>query len=173
MFMRDCRISSCQLEIVLARWGGVESLRQISSRLLRKRDFLTDSCPTSQLQFNDRAISKRERGRSRFPHREPIGLHPRRRVDRTLPEREGNDPAASPCLKSTDYARNPRTSRAAPRVAVFAERPSSPELTAEHTPGDSEVESMRCYREIALDRCPAQPVRRCNRRPGRQARRPS
>jgi len=49
------------------------------------------------LQVNDRALSKRERGRSRSPHREPIGLPPRARVDRTL-EREGNDPAASPCL---------------------------------------------------------------------------
>jgi len=110
------------------------------------------------LQVNDRELSKRERGRSRSPHREPIGLPPRARVDRTLLEREGNDPAASPCLKATDYARSPRTSRAAPRVAVCAERPSSPELAAEHTHGDSEVESMRCYREIALDRCPAQSV---------------
>src|SRR6266576_3574584 len=80
------------------------------------------------LQVNDRALSKRGRGRSRSPHREPIGLHPRARVDRTLLEREGNDPAASPYLKATDYARNPRTSRAALRVAVFADRPSSPEL---------------------------------------------
>src|ERR1700682_660756 len=89
--------------------------------------------------INNRALSKRERGRSRFPHREPTGLHPRARVDRTLLEREGNDPAASPCLNATDYARNPRTSSAAPRVAVFAERPSSPELAAEHRLGDSQV----------------------------------
>ena len=60
------------------------------------------------LQVNDRALSKRERGRSRFPHREPIGRHPRARVDRTLLEREGNDPAASPYLKATDCARNPK-----------------------------------------------------------------
>src|SRR5579862_1126573 len=80
---------------------------------------------------------------------------------------------ASPCLKTTDYARSPRTSRAAHRVAVCAEHPSSPELAAEHRHGDSEVESMRCYREIVLDRCPAQSVRRCNRRQRRQARRPS
>src|SRR5205823_3474103 len=114
---------------------------------------------TSPDEVNDRALSKRDRGRSRSPHREPIGLHPRARVDRTLLEREGNDPAASPCLEATDYARSPRTSRAAPRVVVFAERPSSPELAGEHTPGDSEVESMRCYREIVLGRCPAQSVR--------------
>src|ERR1700682_3015937 len=80
--------------------------------------------------INDRALSKRERGRSRFPHREPIGLHPRARVDRTLLEREGNDPAAFPCLKATDYARSPRKSRAAPRVAISEERPSNPELVA-------------------------------------------
>jgi hypothetical protein len=98
--------------------------------------------------LNDRALSKRERDRSRFPHREPIGLHRRPRVDRTPPEREGNGPAASPCLSPTDYARSPRTSRAAPQVAVFAGRPSSPERAAEYTPDDSEVESMRCYREI-------------------------
>ncbi len=122
---------------------------------------------------NDRALSKRERGRSRSPHREPIGLPPRAPVDRTLLEREGNDPAASPCLKATDYARSPRKSRGAPQVAVCAEHPSSPELAAEHTHGDSEVESMRCYREIMLDRCPAQSVRRCNLRQRRQARRPS
>src|SRR5437016_1660609 len=97
----------------------------------------------------------------------------RARVDRTLLGGEVNDPAASPCLVATDYARSPRTSRAAPRVVVFAERPSSPELAGEHTPGDSEVESMRCYREIVLGRCPAQSVRRCNRRPRRQVRRPS
>ena len=114
-------------------------------------------------RFNNRALSKRERGRSRSPHREPIGLPPRARVDRTLLEREGNDPAASPYLKATDYAHNPRTSRAAPRAVVFVERPSSPELTGEQRLGDSEVESMRCYREIALDTCPTQSVRRCNR----------
>src|SRR4030088_8267 len=102
-----------------------------------------DKRPVVVLQVIGRALSKRERGRSRSPHREPIGLLPRARVDRTLLEREGNDPAASPCLKATDYARSPRTSRAAPRVAVCAERPSSPELAAEHTHGDSEVESMR------------------------------
>jgi len=124
------------------------------------------------LQINDRALSKRERGRSRFSHREPIGLHPRARVDRTLLEIEGNGPAASLCLKATDYVRNPRTSRAAPRVAVFTERPSSPPLAAEQRLGDSEVESMRCYGEIAFDRCPAQSVRRCNRRPRRPAHRP-
>src|ERR1700682_2265128 len=122
--------------------------------------------------INDRALSKRERGRSRFPHREPIGLHPRAPVDRAPLEKEENDPAASPYLKTTDYARNPRTSRAAPRAGVFAERPSNPELTAEHRPADSEVESMRCCREIASDRCPAQSARRCNRRPRRQARPP-
>jgi hypothetical protein len=125
------------------------------------------------LQINDRAVSRRERGRSRFPHREPIGLHPRAPVDRILLEREGSGPAASLCLKATDYVRNPRTSRAAPRVAVFAEHPSSPQLGAEQTLGDSEVESMRCYRETAFDRCPAQSVRRCNRRPRRLAPRPS
>src|SRR5437868_5622582 len=54
---------------------------------------------------NDRALSKRERGRSRSPHREPIDLRPRPRVVRTLLETEANDPAASPCLKATDYAR--------------------------------------------------------------------
>src|SRR6202049_4140962 len=107
------------------------------------------------LRVNDRALSKRERGRSRFPHREPIGLHPRAPVDRAPLEKEENDPAASPYLKTTDYARNPRTSRAAPRAGVFAERPSNPELTAEHRPADSEVGSMRCCREIASDRCPA------------------
>ena len=117
------------------------------------------------LQVNDRALSKRERGRSRSPHREPIDLHHHERVDRTLLEREGNDPAASHYLKATDYARNPRTSRAAPRVEVFAERPSSPELAGEHTLDDSEVESMRSYREIAWDRCPEQSVRRYNRQP--------
>ena len=45
------------------------------------------------LQVTDRALSKREHGRSRFPHREPIGLHPRARVDRTRLEKEGSDPA--------------------------------------------------------------------------------
>src|SRR3984893_18799693 len=149
------------------------NLQPTSSRVLRKRRFSHGFVSNVALQVNDRALSKRERGRSRFPHREPIGLHPRARVDRILLEREGNDPAASPCLEATDYARSPRTSRAAPRVAVLAERPSSPELAVEHTPGDSEVESMRCYREIALDRCPPQSVRRCNRRQRRQARRPS
>ena len=109
------------------------------------------TCDWQSLQINDRARSKRERGRLRSPHREPIGLPPRARVDRTLLEREGNDPVASPCPKTIDYARSPRTSRAARRVAVFAERPSSPELAGEHTPGDSEVESMRCYREIVLE----------------------
>src|SRR5258707_3709762 len=113
-------------------------------------------------QVNDRALSKRERVRSRFPHREPIGLHPRARADRSLLAREGNDPAASLCLKATGYAHSPKTSRAAPRVAAFAERPSSPELAAGHTPGGSKVESMRCYREMALDRCPAQLLRRRN-----------
>src|SRR2546425_1313493 len=141
-----------------------ECLRPTSSSLLRKRRFSHGIVSNIALQVNDRARSKRERGRSRSPHREPIGLPPRARVDRTLLEREGNDPAACPCLKATDYARSPRTSRAAPRVAVCAEHPSSPELAAEYTHGDSEVESMRCYREIALDRCPAQSVRRCNRR---------
>src|ERR1700682_1316827 len=72
--------------------------------------------------INDRALSKRARGRSRFPHREPIGLHPRPRVDRTVWEIEGKDPAASPYLKASDYARSPKMSRAVPRVAVFAER---------------------------------------------------
>src|ERR1700675_4157549 len=43
------------------------------------------------LQVNDRALSKRERGRSRSPHRDPIGPPPRARVDRPLWEREGND----------------------------------------------------------------------------------
>ena len=99
------------------------------------------------LQVTDRALSKREHGRSRFPHREPIGLHPRARVDRTRLEKEGSDPAASPCPKATDYARNPRTSRAAHQAGVFAERPSNPELTGEHRPADSEVGSMRCCRE--------------------------
>jgi hypothetical protein len=108
------------------------------------------------MQVNHPARSKRERDRSRFPHHEPIGLHLRPRVDRVPLEREGregNDPAASPCLMPTDCARSPRTSKAAPRVAVFAERPSSPEPAGEHTPHDSEVKSMRSYREIALDRC--------------------
>src|SRR5207247_7919854 len=146
---------------------------RLAPALLRKRRFSHGVVSNIALQVNDRALSKRERGRWRFPHREPIGLHPRARVDRTLLEREGHDPAASPCLKATGYARNPRTSRAAPRVAVFAVRPSSPELAAERRLGDSEVESMRCYREIALDRCPEQSVRRCNRRPRRQVRRPS
>src|SRR5580693_3235186 len=141
-----------------------ECPRSTSSSLLRKCRFSHGVVSNIASQVNDRALSKRERGRSRFPHREPIGLPPRARVDRTQLEREGNDPAASPCLKATDYAGSPRTSRAAPRVAVCAGRPSSPVLAAEHTPGDSEVESMRCYREIALDRCPAQSVRRCNRR---------
>src|SRR6266581_6898487 len=140
-----------------------ECLRPTSSSLLRKHRFSHGVVSNIALQVNDRALSKRERGRSRSPHREPIGLPPRARVARTLLEREENDPAASPCLKATDYARSPRTSRAARRVAVFAERPSSPELAAEHTPGDSEIESTRCYREIALDRCPVQSVRRCNR----------
>ena len=140
-----------------------ECLHPTSSSYLGSADFSRSRVHIA-LQVNDRALSKRERGRSRSPHREPIDLPPRARVDRTLLEREGNDPAASPCLKATDYARSPRMSRAAPRVAVGAERPSSPELAAEHTHGDSEVESMRCYREIALDRCPAQSVRRCNRR---------
>ena len=120
------------------------------------------SRPTA-LQVNDRALSTRERDRSRFPHREPIGLHRRPRVGRTRLQTEGNDQAASLCLKPTDYARSPRTSRADPRVGVLAEHPSSPERAAEQTPGGSEVESMRCYREIALDTCPTQSVRRCNR----------
>src|SRR5258708_36195214 len=125
------------------------------------------------MEGDNGALYKRGRGRARFPHREAIGLHPRAPVDRTVLAREGNDPAASPCLKATDYARSPRTSKAGLGAAVFAERPSSPELAAGHTPGDSEVVSMRCYRVIALDRCPAPLVRRCNRRPKRQARRPS
>src|SRR5436853_5849247 len=95
------------------------------------------------------ARSKRERAHLRYPHREPIGLHPRARVDHTLLEREGNDPAASPCPKPTDSARSPRTSRAAPPAAVFSGRPSSPELAGENTLDGSEVESMRSYREIA------------------------
>src|SRR5204863_9090542 len=107
---------------------------------------------------NDRARSRREHDRSRFLHREPIGLHPHPRVDRTRLEREGNGPAASLCLRPTDYARSPRTSRAAPRVAAFAERPSSPEPTGGRTPGDSQVELGRSYREIAWDRCPGQSV---------------
>src|SRR5438876_3407548 len=119
---------------------------RLAPALLRKRRFSHRVVSNIALQVNNRALSKRERGRSRFPRREPIGLHPRARLDRTLLEREGNDPAASPCLKATDYARSPRTSRAAPRVAVFAERPSSPEIAAGHTPDDSGVESMRCYR---------------------------
>src|SRR3984957_2156114 len=108
------------------------------------------------IQINDRALSKRERGRSRSLHREPIGLLPRARVDRERLEREGNDPAASLCLKATDCACSPKTSRAAPRVAVCAEHPSSPERAAERTHADSAVESMRCYREIASGRCRAQ-----------------
>src|ERR1700682_5912146 len=104
--------------------------------------------------INDRALSKRERGRSRFPHREPIGLHPRARVGRALLEREKNDPAASPYLKAIDSARNPRTSRAAHQAGVFAERPSNPERAAEHRPADSEAGSMRCCGKTALDRWP-------------------
>jgi hypothetical protein len=42
----------------------------------------------------------RERDRSRFPLREPIDLHRQARADRTLSEREGNDPGASLCLKA-------------------------------------------------------------------------
>src|SRR5580704_10789185 len=137
-------------------------LRELQAR---KRRFSHGVGSHIALQVNERARSKRERGRSRSPHRESIGLPPRAQVDQTRLEREGNDPAASPCLKAIDYVGSPRTSRAALRVAACAVRPSSPELAAEHTPGDSEVESMRCYREIALDRCPAQSVRRCNRRP--------
>src|ERR1700722_11686092 len=102
-------------------------LHPTSSSLLTKRRFSYGVVSNIAAQINERALSKRERGRSRSPHREPIGLPPRARVDRTLLEREGNDPAASPCLKTTDYARSPRTSRAAPRVAVCAEHPSSPE----------------------------------------------
>src|SRR5438874_1068803 len=117
---------------------------------------------------NDRARSKPEHDHSRFLHREPIGLHPRPRVDRTRLEKEENDPAASLCLKAIDDARSPRTSRAVPRVAVFVERPSSPEPTGGRTLGDSQVASERSYREIAWDRCPGQSVRRCSRRPGQQ-----
>jgi len=112
---------------------------------------------TPALPVTDRALSTRERGRSRFPLREPIGHAPVDQFARTLGEREGNDPGASPCLKATDCAHNPKTSRAAPRVEVFAERRSSPGIAGGHKPGGSAVESMRSYREIALDRCPAQP----------------
>jgi hypothetical protein len=59
------------------------------------------------LRVTDRAISTRERGRSRFPLREPIGPRPHGPVGRTLWEREGNDPAASLCLRATDYACSP------------------------------------------------------------------
>lgn len=111
------------------------------------------------------ARSTRERGRSRFPLREPIGLRPRGPAAHTQREREGNDPDASPCPNATDCARNPKTSRADPRVAVFAERRSSPGIAGGPKPGGSAAESMRSYRAIALDRCPAQPVRRCSRRP--------
>ena len=117
------------------------------------------------LRVTDRALSTRERGRSRFPLREPTGPRPRGAVARTLMEREGNDPGASPCLKATDCARNPKTSRAAPRVEVFAERRSSPGIAGGNKLGGSAAESMRSYRAIALDRCPAQPVQRCSRRP--------
>jgi len=55
--------------------------------------------------LNDPALSKQERDHSRFPHLEPIGLHPRARVDRTLLGREGGDPAASLCPKPIDYTR--------------------------------------------------------------------
>jgi hypothetical protein len=37
------------------------------------------SCPNIALQINRRALAKRERGRSRFPLREPIGRHLRAR----------------------------------------------------------------------------------------------
>ena len=107
------------------------------------------------LRVNDRTQSKRERGRSRFPLRGPIGLHHPLRAGRTWLEKEGNDPGASLCLKATDCARSPRRSRAGPLVAVFAERPSNPGIAGGRTPGGSAVESMHCYREIALDKCPA------------------
>jgi hypothetical protein len=123
--------------------------------------------------LSDRALPNRVRDRSRFPHREPIGLHLRASADRTLLEKKEMIQPHTLVQKSTDCDRSPRTSRAAPRAAVFAERPSSPQRAAEQTPGDSEVESMRCCRKIALDRCPAQSVRRCNRRSKRRARRSS
>src|ERR1700730_11144994 len=75
-----------------------ECLRPTSSSLLRKRRFSHGVASNIALQVNERALSKRERGRSRSPHREPIGLPPHAPVERTLWEREGNDPAASPCL---------------------------------------------------------------------------
>src|SRR5215468_2312234 len=99
----------------------------------------------------------RERGRSRFLLREPIGLRPLGSAARPRREREENDPGASPCLKATDCARNPKTSRVDPRVAAFAERRSSPGIVGGYTLGGSEAESMRSCRAIALDRCPAQP----------------
>src|SRR5258708_24665494 len=105
------------------------------------------------LRVTDRALSTRERGRSRYPRLEPIGPRPRGPAARTRWEREGNDPGASPCLKATDCARNPKTSRADLPVAVFAERRSSPGIGGGHKPGGSAAESMRSYREIALDRC--------------------
>src|ERR1700692_60661 len=138
-----------------------ECLRPTSSSLLRKRRFLTKSRPTSHYKSTIEHYPSGSVVARVLLTANPSIYPPRARVDRTRSEREGNDPAASPCLKATDYARSPRTSRAAPRVAVFAERSSSPELTGEHTPGGSEVGSMRCYREIALDRCPAQTVRPC------------
>src|SRR5207344_2722365 len=48
-------------------------------------------------RVTDRALSTRERGRSRFPLREPTGPRHRGPVAHTLWEREGNDPGASPC----------------------------------------------------------------------------
>ena len=124
-------------------------------------------------RVNNRAQSTRGRGRSRFPLRGPTGLHRPAPGRRRLSEREGNEPAACSCPKAVDFARSPRTSRADARVAVFAGRPSSPETAGAQTPGGSQVESTRSYREIALAKYPAPWVRRCNRRPGRPARRPS
>ena len=129
--------------------------RMLSCRRQWKLPQPFDGPPTGtshRLAVTDRAISTRERGRSHFPLREPSGLRPRGPAARTRWEREGNDPGASPCLKATDCARNPKTSRAALQVAVFAGRRSSPGIAGGHKPGGSAVESMRSYREIALDK---------------------
>src|SRR5262249_14914760 len=76
----------------------------------------------ARCEVSDRARSTPERGRSRSLLREAIGLRLRGPAARTHWEREGNDPGAFPCLRATDCARNPKTSRAVPPAEVFAER---------------------------------------------------
>jgi hypothetical protein len=172
-----CRLPSWSVTVTVhQRIGNQYSARGEQKAKLHEwpaRESLSLPTFNTALPVTDRALSTRERGRSRFPLREPIGPRPRGPVARTLWEREGNDPGASPCLTATDCARNPKTSRAALRVAVFAGHRSSPGIAGWHKPGGFAVESMRSYREIALDRCPVQPVRRCSRRPISRARRPS